>query len=68
MFVQSTTTELLLHIPNISKVVKSATYRKYLSMFLKRTVAENDCSCGKCHKHYCRGDLLNKNVTSEIKF
>lgn len=28
---------------------------------------KNDCNCGVCHKHYSRGNQLNKNITAEAK-
>lgn len=37
-------------------------------MLLDMKVAEHGCNCEKCHKHYYSGNLLNKNVITEIKF
>lgn len=34
-------------------------------MLFDRKVTEDDWSYGKGYKHYSRGNLLNKNVTSE---
>lgn len=47
------------------KGVKYDAYRKDMSLLLRRNVTENDCICGRCHKRYSRGNLLNKNVTAE---